>query len=154
MNWLNKLLWPLPPAALVDRGLLVLRLLAGFALLRGHGYDKVVHFEQELLHIPDPLGIGAYPSLLIAIFSDVLCAGLVMAGALTRPAAAGVLGTTLVGLLVVHWPDPWPEKDIPFIYSAVYLFVLLVGPGRYSVDYWLQSRWTRLTTLPTLRKSL
>jgi putative oxidoreductase len=36
---------------------------------------------------------------------------------------------------VVHWHDSLLEKDMPYMYSVAYLLILLLGPGKYAIDY-------------------
>ena len=134
MKRLMQLIKPRPSQRRLDAGLLLFRLLAGFALLRVHGWEKIAHYEAEVRSIPDPFGLGGEANVAIAIFSDVFCALLVMAGLLTRPAALAILGTTLVGLFFVHLHDPWHGKDVPLVYSIMFLVILLLGPGKYSLD--------------------
>lgn len=139
MNRLLNFVLAAPPSPrLVDAGLLVLRVLAGLALLRVHGWDKIFDYDAELASIPDPFGLGAPVNLAIAIFSDVVCALLVVLGLAFRPAALVIMNTTLVGLLFVHLQDDWHGLDVPLIYSIVFLGLLILGPGRYSLDYWLR----------------
>jgi putative oxidoreductase len=134
MNLLNRIIAPRPSLRRLDSGLLLFRLLAGFALLRVHGWEKVVNYQEELRSIPDPFGLGATANLSIAIFSDVFCALLVMLGLFTRLASLSILGTTLVGLLFVHFNDAWHDKDVPLVYSIMFGIILLLGPGKYSLD--------------------
>lgn len=134
MKLLKTIIDPRPSQRLWDWGLLVFRLLAGFALLRVHGWEKIANYEEELRSIPDPFGLGGPVNLSIAIFSDVFCAVLVMLGLFTRLASLSVMGTTLVGLLFVHLNDAWHDKDVPMVYSIMFLVILLLGPGKYSVD--------------------
>ncbi len=134
MKLLMRIIDPRPSQRLWDQGLLLFRLQAGFALLRVHGWEKIAHYQEELRLIPDPFGLGAEVNLAIAIFSDVGCAGLVMLGLFTRPAAFSILATVLVGLLFVHAGDSWQDKDVPLVYSIVFGLIMLLGPGKYSLD--------------------
>jgi len=43
----------------------------------------------------------------------------------------------LVAALVVHAPDPFMRKELPLLYAAVFLVLVISGPGRYSVDNWI-----------------
>jgi putative oxidoreductase len=132
-----------PSPALLAAGLLIFRVLAGFALLRVHGWEKVANYAAEVQSIPDPFGLGGPVNVAIAIFSDVGCAGLVMLGLFTRPAAFMAMSTTLVGLLFVHLHDDWHGRDVPLVYSIMFLTLLILGPGRYSLDHWLTGRLGR-----------
>jgi putative oxidoreductase len=134
MKLLLRIIDPRPSQRRLDTGLLLFRLLAGFALLRVHGLEKIANYQEEVRSIPDPFGLGGEVNVAIAIFSDVCCAGLVMAGLFTRLASLAILGTTLVGLLFVHLHDPWHGRDVPLVYSIMFLIILLLGPGRYSLD--------------------
>ncbi len=134
MKLLKQIIDPSPSQRLVDQGLLLFRLLAGFALLRVHGWEKIAHYEEEVRLIPDPFGLGGEVNVIIAIFSDVFCALLVMLGLFTRLASLAILATVLVGLLFVHFNDPWHGKDVPLVYSIMFGLILLLGPGKYSLD--------------------
>jgi putative oxidoreductase len=134
MKLLQPIIAPRPSGRRLDTGLLLLRLLAGFALLRVHGWEKIAHYQEELRSIPDPFGLGAEVNLAIAIFSDVCCAILIMLGLFTRLASLSILGTTLVGLFFVHFHDAWHDKDVPLVYSIMFGVILMLGPGRYSLD--------------------
>ncbi len=149
MNLLYRIIDPRPSPRQLDTGLLLFRLLAGFALLRVHGWEKIVNYQEELRSIPDPFGLGGEVNLAIAIFSDVCCAGLVMVGLFTRLASLSILGTTLVGLLFVHLDDPWHGRDVPMVYSIMFLVILLLGPGKYSLDGTLSKTLRRPLALET-----
>ncbi len=134
MKLLLQIINPRPSQRLLDSGLLVFRLLAGFALLRVHGWEKIANYKEEVRSIPDPFGLGGEVNVAIAIFSDVFCALLVMGGLFTRLACVAILVTTLVGLLFVHINDPWHGRDVPMVYSIMFLVILLLGPGKHSLD--------------------
>jgi putative oxidoreductase len=64
----------------------------------------------------------------------------VILGLFTRVAVLPVLAVTLMGYFVVHWNDSLLEKDMPFMYSVVYLFLFVIGPGKYSADHSINKR--------------
>jgi putative oxidoreductase len=55
-------------------------------------------------------------------------------GLLTRLAILPVLAVTLTGYFIEHWGDTLLERDPPFMYSIAFLLLLVLGPGRYSLD--------------------
>ena len=124
-------------------GLLFLRVFAAIALLRTHGLPKLLDIEGTMAHIPDPMGLGQTFSAYYAIFANVLCAILVMFGLFTRWAAFAIISITLSGLLIVHAADPAKVQDTPLMYSIVFITLVVLGSGKYSVDALLEKRFTQ-----------
>ena len=122
-----------------DKGLLVFRVLAAFALIKAHGIPKLIHFQETLQHIPDPFGFGASFSAYFAIFTNVICAILVALGLFTRIAALFIFSLTLVGLYVIHFNDSAKLQDAPLLYSIVFGYISYIGPGKFSLDYKLKA---------------
>ncbi len=120
--------------------MLFYRVLVAFAIIRIHGWKKITGFEEEVLHIPDPFGFGGYTATVMAILSNVVCSVFVAFGLFTRLAAFGAMMVPLIGLLVIHIADPWPAKDAPWMYSLAFLVILLMGPGKYSLDNWMYKK--------------
>lgn len=118
-----------------DLGLLIFRILAVFSLLKTHGLPKLFHIKETMSHIPDPMGLGAEFSTYYAIFSHVFCGILIALGLFTRLGAFFIVSITLSGLLLVHLHDPNNVQDVPLIYSIVFGYIILMGPGKYSLDY-------------------
>jgi len=128
-------------------GLLLHRMVFGGFMLMGHGWGKLLSFNEKAAGFPDPLGIGSPASMAGAVFCEVVCAALLMAGLLTRPAALGLAFTMAVAGFIVHGADPLfvaggPAKEPALMYLAAYLLLLFTGPGRYSLDQ-LISRGSR-----------
>ncbi|MEM1337608.1 MAG: DoxX family protein [Bacteroidota bacterium] len=115
-------------------GVLFLRFFGAFALLRTHGWPKLMDFEGTVAHIPDPIGMGQVFSAYYAIFANVFCAFLVMFGLFTRWASAVVVSITLSGLFIVHATDSAKVQDTPFIYSIVFITLIILGSGKYALD--------------------
>lgn len=114
-------------------GKLLLRLSSGGFMLT-HGYPKMMAWSAKSATFPDPLGVGSATSLALAIFAEFFCALAVMVGALTRPATIPLIVTMGVAAFVIHGADPWGKQEKAVLYLAMYLVVLVVGPGEYSVD--------------------
>ena len=115
-------------------GLLVLRLVAGALLLYGHGWSKLVHFAERARHFADPLHLGPDRSLMLAVLAEVVCALLVAIGFATRFAAGVIVILFSVILFAVIPGAPFSERELPMLYGAAYLCLVLTGPGSYAVD--------------------
>jgi putative oxidoreductase len=117
-----------------DIGLLLLRVYAGGTMLVMHGWGKLLSFPEKSGSFPDPFGVGAPVSLGLAVFAEVLCAALVVAGAFTRYAALPLVVTMAVAGFLIHGGDPWVKKELAFTYLAVFACLMGTGPGALSVD--------------------
>lgn len=122
-----------------DNGILVFRAFAAIAILKAYGLPKLLHFEETLQHIPDPLRVGATFSAYFALFTNVFCALLVALGLFTR-AAFLIFSLTLIGLLFIHFNDSSKIQDVPLLYSIVFSYIAYVGAGRYSLYYKINNK--------------
>jgi putative oxidoreductase len=121
----------------IDTVLLLLRLAGGIFMLT-HGMGKFTSlFSGEPIQFPDPIGVGASASLALTVFSEVLCATLLIVGFATRAAAIPLLITMLVAVFVIHGADGWGKQELPLLYGVVYLAIAVAGAGRLSIDNWL-----------------
>ncbi|MEM7110574.1 MAG: DoxX family protein [Bacteroidota bacterium] len=118
----------------LDLALLMYRLLISLSLLNTHGIKKIMNYKEEVLHIPDPFGLGGELSTLFAIFANIVCPVFVIFGLFTRLAIIPILAITLSGLLLVHYADPWSVKDVPLMYSLAFLLLFYLGSGKHSID--------------------
>ncbi len=119
---------------LQDLGLLVVRLLAGGMMLT-HGIPKIGRLLGDgPVKFADPFGLGPEISLIMAIFAEVVCAVLIMVGFKTRLATIPLMITMLVAAFYAHWDDPFGKKELPLLYFAVFLGILIVGGGKFALD--------------------
>ena len=121
-----------------DAGLLALRLIAAGTLLLKHGLEKIEHFRAMSAHFPDPLHLGAAPSLIIAFLGDFVCSLLILLGLGTRWAAAFSFLNILTAWAFVHhfvfFGKAADHGELIVLYLAALLTLILAGPGKYSLD--------------------
>ncbi|MEZ4815584.1 MAG: DoxX family protein [Bdellovibrionota bacterium] len=116
-----------------DLGLLFLRICSG-GLMLSHGFPKLQNWYSLSGSFPDPLGIGSTLSLAGAVGAEFFCALLLVLGLATRLAAVPLLFTMLVAAFLVHGADPLQKKELALIYSGMYLALIFLGGGKYSLS--------------------
>jgi putative oxidoreductase len=118
-----------------DLALLLLRVSFGFSIIFGHGWKKLIAlFTERPISFSDPLGIGESLSLGLVVFAEVLCGALLIIGFKSRLASIPLIFTMLVVTIFVKWGDPFNKIELPFLFLVGFLCILLMGPGKYSVD--------------------
>jgi putative oxidoreductase len=110
-------------------------------ILKWNGFLKlsdtaVTLFTDEfMLHLPG--GPFHYPAPAVMAFlsgcGEIMFPVLLVLGLATRFAGLGLLVMTLIVELTV--PDGWP---IHITWAAMALGIMAWGPGRLSIDFWLQ----------------
>jgi len=133
-----------------DVGLLVLRL-AVAAVFVAHGFSDV--FEAGVsTNIQNYRDAGIPLAALAAPYTAYvqLVGGIVfLFGALTRPLSAGFIVVMAGALVFVHRGEPLVMQQdgsgagFAFIMCAASIALLLVGPGRFSIDNLIAERRAR-----------
>jgi putative oxidoreductase len=125
-----------------NAGLLALRLAGVVPLLLKHGLEKIFTFSAMAAHFPDPLHIGAAPSLFFAMLSDSICTVLIILGLATRWAALIACVNIAVAWAFVHhfafFGRGADHGELIVLYLAILLTLFLSGAGKYSVDAFLE----------------
>ncbi len=116
-----------------DIGLAVLRIFPS-AFLLSHGIPKLQKLLNGDFEFADPIGIGATPSLFLAVIGEVICPILVIIGYKTRWATLPILILMAVAAFIVHGSDPFGIKELALLYLVCFAVIMLLGPGRYSID--------------------
>lgn len=117
-----------------DLGLLFLRVSGALFLLWVHGLPKLLNYSEQLKLIEDPFHLGANITLLLAIFAEVLCPLLIIAGLLVRLACVPILSVLLIALLVVHPEWTLFEAQFGWLLLIIFTTLLISGPGRLVVS--------------------
>ena len=118
----------------------MLRVLSA-AFMLTHGYPKLLKlFAGGEIKFGDPIGIGPVASLVLVVFSEVVCVILTGLGLLTRLSSIPVIITMLVAAFIAHGPDPFGRKEMALLYLLVFTTLLVFGAGRYSLDAYLSGK--------------
>jgi len=116
-----------------DIGLAVLRILPS-AFLLSHGIPKLQKLLNGDFEFVDPIGIGSTPTLFLTVIGEVICPILVIIGYKTRWASLPIVITMAVAAFIVHGSDPFGMKELALLYLVCFAVIMLLGPGRYSID--------------------
>jgi len=122
-----------------DVGLFVLRVYLGASMLVAYGLGKAQLLFTSPAQFADPIGFGPEFTLLIAVFAEVFCAGLIVLGAFTRLAALPLIATMAAAAFVVHAGDPFAERASALLYLSGFVALFFTGAGRWSVDQYLSA---------------
>ncbi len=117
-------------------GILIVRLATGSFMIT-HGYPKLVGFTTKVKTFPDPIGLGSEFALLLTIFAELLCSALLFLGLMTRLALIPLIITMAVVIFVIHAGEPFGKLELALLYLVAYLFLMLTGPGKFSLDNWI-----------------
>jgi len=123
--------------------LLLFRVAASAELIAAHGLKKIGVGVAEAETVPNPLHLPEAFNQAFATAANLVFPLFVILGLLTRLATLPVLAVTLTGFLVVHLHDPILIRDTPYIYSVVFLLILAMGPGKYSLDNYINNALIR-----------
>jgi putative oxidoreductase len=136
---LKKFFSPGNRSFITSVAMLLFRVWIGLTMFLNHGLAKLKGFNTLASDFADPFGIGSTPSLILAIFAEAFASILLVLGLLTRFGALTLAITMGVAFVVVHkgvLSGP-RNGELAFIYFACYLILFMVGPGRFSFDYYL-----------------
>lgn len=126
-------------------GRLFLRLFVGIMLLQ-FGIRQIEHAAMIENSFPAVLGLGPEVSLWTMICIEIGCSVFIMAGFLTRimllpPFIAMILAeyhllhdVATKASYQLSWEHP---AYLPIMFLGIFFFLMLVGPGKISVDYFL-----------------
>ena len=130
---MKKLLSIKYSAGALNAAMLLLRITLG-GLMMKHGYDKLIHFTEYKAKFINFLGIGQTTSLALVVFAEFFCALFIIIGLFTRLAVIPLIIAMCVALFKTHNSDFMGEGEMCALYLGGYIALLLVGPGRVSVD--------------------
>jgi len=135
---MNSLFSPFRNFGITDPGpsavLLALRLVAGLGFIF-HGYRKIINPFEWMG--PDAFAPGIFQAL--AAVSEFGGGIAWMVGLLTPLASLGIASTMAVAVTVhVSRGDPFVGHggsfELPLLYFFIAIALIVIGPGRYSID--------------------
>jgi putative oxidoreductase len=149
MKKLLSLSWlPVSP----DVGLLSLRVVISWLMIRYHGWGKLAGWSDESIRLPnlfslagvrkefhtfpDYLGISSELSYILVAWCETFGSLAIMAGLFTRLHSLGLFITMMVAWSIHHemrLSGPG-SGELPFSWAFIYLLLVLAGPGKFSLD--------------------
>jgi len=130
-------------------GVFLLRAVVGCALML-HGFTKI----QNPFGWMGPESWAPPPLQALAALSEFGGGLALVIGLLTPLACLGIMSTMFAAITTVHLPhgDPFVGKggsyELALVYFSVALTVLLVGPGKYSIDALLFGKRPKPESVP------
>lgn len=121
--------------------LLLVRIIFASSMIM-HGLPKLEKLlGGEPIQFANVFGMGASTSLTLAMLSEFGCSLLVLIGLGTRLAVIPLIITMLVIVFHIHLDDPFSKKELPLLYLTAFTGLLVMGSGKYSIDYLLNKKW-------------
>jgi len=118
---------------------LILRVGLGILMIPNHGWAKLSHFAEKKEKFMDFMGLGSTVSLGLATFAEFFCSILLILGLFTRLATIPLIVTVLVILNVHKWQF-FGEHELVPAFLIGYVAILLLGPGKFSLDAKISKR--------------
>lgn len=113
--------------------MLLMRLVFGI-LMMTNGYDKLIGFSGMKNDFMNFMGMGSTTSLILVVFAEFFCALFLVLGLFTRLSAIPLVICMGVALFKAHNMDILGDGSNATLYLGAYLTILLLGPGKFSVD--------------------
>ena len=101
-----------------------------------HGLKKLdLLLSDDPVQFADPFGVGSVATLILVIFAEVVCSALLIIGLATRLVVLPLIVTMAVAVFMIHKTDGFERQELGSIYLLVYVFLLVTGSGKYSLEY-------------------
>lgn len=120
--------------------LLFARIFIG-AMFLIHGMKKWLYFGELSSNFPDPLHVGSAWSLILIIIAEVVCSIFFIFGFLYRIVLLPMIFAMGMAFFAIH-DGSLEGGELSLVYMMFFIFMYFTGPGRYSVDAWIEERLT------------
>lgn len=126
------------PAGAFHFAMLLLRLVfAGFLLT--HGFQKLSNFQETAGHMPHFLGMSQTATTALVIFAEFFCSLFLILGLFTRILSIPVI-FSMAYIVIVMGNGTLQKSELAILYLTGFIILLLLGPGRYSLDNMLSGK--------------
>lgn len=125
---------------------LFMRLFVGVMFMQ-FGIRHLVNYEIMADSFPTILGLSSHTCLILMIVVEIVCSLFIMVGFLTRisviPPIVSMVAAEyhilhdLVPQISVYGLDSVQPGYLPIMFIGIYLYILLAGPGKISLDYFI-----------------
>ena len=121
--------------------ILLLRIFIGVMFFT-HGLDKMINFNELSYSYPSVFGFGSYMTLMLSIFIEFCCSLFLIAGFMVRIILVPMIIAMAVAFFDIH-DAMFPEGELALIYLITFIILMAVGPGRYSLDRLIFTRFQK-----------
>lgn len=125
---------------------LFMRLFVGVMMLQ-FGIRHLVNYNEMCATFPTVFDMSSETSLVLMIIIELACSLLIMIGFLTRLstippivamcAAEYYILHDMVPNLPVYGLDSTDPGYLPIMFIGIYIYMLIAGPGKISLDYFI-----------------
>jgi putative oxidoreductase len=127
--------------SLLNAGLFLLRVISGISMAFAHGINKIPP-SAGFIEVTGKLGFPApiffaWSAGIAEFFGGILLA----LGFFTRPNALFLSFTMSVAFFIRHAGDPFARKEKALLFLIIFLFFLMTGSSRPSLDEVIRSKW-------------
>ncbi|MCH5326822.1 MAG: DoxX family protein [Duncaniella sp.] len=127
-------------------GRLFMRWFVGIMMLQ-FGIRHIVHYEMLSSTFPTVFGLSSATSLILMIVIETVCSLLIMLGFLTRLSTIPLIVAMccaeyyilhdMVPSLPLYGLDSTDPGYLPIMFIGIYIWMLIAGPGKISLDYFI-----------------
>lgn len=145
-HFLSKALFTTTGYCYNNMAKLFIRLFVGVMFMQ-FGIRHLMNFSQFSIDFPSMWGMSSATTLTLMIIIELVCSLLIMVGFLTRLSTIPPIASMIAAeYYIVH--DMLPNTSIygidctqpgylPVMFIGIYCFILLAGPGKISLDYFI-----------------
>ena len=115
-------------------GTFLMRVVLGFMMIFHHGIPKIANFSEWQHSFYNLFHIGSRWSLVMSILAEVFASMFFILGLFSRVAALLLVMDLGVAIFLYHKNNPISRFEDAILFFVGAGFILIVGPGKYSID--------------------